>query len=145
MPETATSPTSAKTATKAEHYYYAVGRRKSAIATVHLYKGKGEIVVNNKPANDYFNNSTLMRTIQEPLVLTGHSNSTRAVLRVSGGGSRGQAGAVSLALARALLVMSEDLRPSLRKAGLLTRDARVKERKKYGLKKARKAPQFSKR
>lgn len=140
MPETAT-----KTTTKADNYYYAVGRRKSAIATVRLYKGKGEIVVNDKPANDYFNNSTLMRTIQEPLVLTGHNNSTRAVLRVSGGGSRGQAGAVSLALARALVVMSEDLRPSLRKAGLLTRDARVKERKKYGLKKARKAPQFSKR
>src|SRR5258708_4392955 len=127
------------------NYYYAHGRRKRAVATVRLMSGKGELVVNNKPAHEYFNNQTLMRTIEAPLLLTGQNNTTHALIRVSGGGSKGQAGAVSLALAKALVVMSEDFRSSLRKGGLLTQDAREKERKKYGLKKARKAPQFSKR
>lgn len=141
----ATKPAPSATTKSNEHYYYAHGRRKSAVATVRLYKGKGELVVNDQPATEYFNNRTLMRTIEAPLVLTGQSNTSRAVVRVSGGGSKGQAEAVSLALARALVVMSEDFRSTLRKSGLLTRDAREKERKKYGLKKARKAPQFSKR
>lgn len=138
----------AETTTKSSsssQYHYAVGRRKSAIATVRLHTGKGESTVNDKPISEYFNNQTLMRTIEEPLVLTGQNNNTYAIIRVSGGGTKGQAEAVSLGLARALVVMSEDFRSSLRKAGLLTRDAREKERKKYGLKKARKAPQFSKR
>ncbi len=134
-----------KTATKKEHYYYALGRRKSAVATVRLYPKKGDITVNGKLASEYFNNQTLIRTIEAPLVLTGQNNTTHAVIRVAGGGSKGQAEAVSLGLARALVEMSEDFRSTLRKSGFLTRDAREKERKKYGLKKARKAPQFSKR
>lgn len=132
-------------ATKKDHYYYGLGRRKSAVATVRLFMKKGETTINGKPAAEYLNNQTLIRTIEAPLVLTGHNNSSHAIIRVSGGGTKGQAEAISLGLARALVVMSEDLRPSLRKAGLLTRDSREKERKKYGLKKARKAPQFSKR
>lgn len=145
MAETTAQPNAAAKPANRESYYYAHGRRKSAVATVRLYKGKGEITVNDKPAAEYFNNRTLMRTIEAPLVLAGQNNTTRAVVRVSGGGSRGQAEAVSLALARSLVVMSEDFRSTLRKGGFLTRDAREKERKKYGLKKARKAPQFSKR
>lgn len=133
------------TKVKKDHYYYGLGRRKSAVATVRLFTKKGETIINDKPAEQYLNNQTLIRTIEAPLVLTGHNNTSYAIIKVSGGGSKGQAEAISLGLARALVQMSEDLRPSLRKAGLLTRDAREKERKKYGLKKARKAPQFSKR
>lgn len=145
MAEVMTKPAPAKANVGKDHYHYALGRRKSAVATVRLYVEKGESTVNGKPISEYFKNQTLLRTIEAPLVLTGQNNTTRAIIRVSGGGTKGQAEAVSLGLARALVVMSEDFRSTLRKSGLLTRDAREKERKKYGLKKARKASQFSKR
>lgn len=127
------------------HYYYAVGRRKAAIATVRLFKGKGQIKIGDQSADDYFNNQTLVDVLKAPLVLTGQNNLLDISLKLTGGGKRGQADAAALAIARALQEMSESMRPSLKKAGFLTRDPRVKERKKYGLKKARKAPQFSKR
>jgi small subunit ribosomal protein S9 len=126
-------------------YYYGLGRRKEAIATARLYRGEGGIQVRDKTAKDYFNNATLMAIIAEPLVLVGQEQKMRVVLRLSGGGKHGQADAARLAIARALEEMSQDLRPTLKKAGHLTRDSREKERKKYGLKRARKAPQFSKR
>lgn len=127
------------------HYHYGLGRRKSAIATVRLYAGSGEISVNDAPAHEYFNNAALEATLIQPLVLTGQDKKFKISLKVSGGGKQGQASAAKLAIARALNVMSLDLRPTLKKASMLTRDPREKERKKYGLKKARKAPQFSKR
>ncbi len=127
------------------HYYYGLGRRKSAIATARLYSGTGEISVNDKLASEYFNNNTLEASLTQPLVLTGHDKKFKVSLKVTGGGKRGQAGAAKLAIARALNAMSQDLHPTLKKASMLTRDPREKERKKYGLKKARKAPQFSKR
>lgn len=127
------------------HYHYARGRRKEAIATVRLYPGKGEIIVGDKMAADYFNNEALMTVIEQPVKLAGQDQKLRISLHVQGGGKRGQADAARLAIARALNVMSEDLRPTLKKAGFLTRDPREKERMKPGLKKARKASQFSKR
>ena len=127
------------------HYHYAHGRRKESVATVRLIPGKGEITVGDKPAEQYFNNATLVARLQEPLKLVGQDTKLNASLRLSGGGKTGQADAARLAISRALLEMSPDLRPTLKKAGLLTRDSREKERKKYGLKRARKAPQFSKR
>ncbi|MBW3538377.1 30S ribosomal protein S9 [Candidatus Parcubacteria bacterium] len=128
-----------------DHYHYGLGRRKQAIATVRLYPGDGTILVNDQPADTYFNNRSLVAQVRQPLVLSGQDKKMRVTLKVSGGGKRGQADAAKLAIARALNVMSDDLRPTLKKARLLTRDPREKERKKYGLKKARKAPQFSKR
>jgi small subunit ribosomal protein S9 len=127
------------------HYHYARGRRKEAIATVRLASGRGEVLVNEKPAADYFNNDSLVAVVEKPVKLAGQEQKLRVSLHVQGGGKRGQADAASLAIARALNVMSEDLRPTLKKAGLLTRDPREKERKKPGLKRARKAGQFSKR
>lgn len=127
------------------HYHYARGRRKAAIATARLYPGKGEIIVGDTPASDYFNNAALMSVVEQPIQLTGHNQKLRITLHIKGGGKRGQADAARLAIARALRVMSEDLHPTLRKAGYLTRDPREKERKKPGLKRARKASQFSKR
>jgi small subunit ribosomal protein S9 len=127
------------------HYHYALGRRKEAIATARLYPGKGQYLVNDKQAADYFNNAALIALVEEPVKLAGQDQKLDISLHVKGGGKRGQADAARLAIARALNVMSEDLHPTLRKAGLLTRDPREKERKKPGLKKARKAPQFSKR
>ena len=127
------------------HYHYARGRRKEAIATVRLYPGKGEIVVGEQTAADYFNNDSLVTTVEQPLKLAGQEQKLRVSLSLKGGGKRGQADAARLAIARALTVMADDLRPTLKKAGLLTRDPREKERKKAGLKRARKAPQFSKR
>jgi small subunit ribosomal protein S9 len=129
----------------ATHYHYSRGRRKEAIATARLYPGKGEIVVGDKIASDYFNNNALMTVVEQPLKLAGQDQKLRVSLHVQGGGKRGQADAARLAITRALAVMSEDLRPTLKKAGFLTRDPREKERKKPGLKKARKASQFSKR
>lgn len=129
----------------ATHYHYARGRRKEAIATVRLYSGKGEVLVNDQPAADYFNNASLTAVVERPIKLAGQDQKLRVSLHVSGGGKAGQADAAALAIARALGVMSEDLRPTLKKAGMLTRDPREKERQKPGLKKARKAPQFSKR
>lgn len=134
-----------KKTTKKEHFYGAVGRRKSAVATVRLTKGKGVIRINELPAEEYLNNKTLLDTVGKPLALVGRNKDLDVNIKVSGGGKRGQADAISLSIARALIEMSEDFRTSLKRAGLLTRDPREKERKKYGLKKARKAPQFSKR
>ena len=129
----------------AGHYHYARGRRKEAIATARLYKGTGAITVNEMTANDYFNNDALIAVLEQPVKLAGQDDKLAISLHVKGGGKRGQAEAARLAISRALNVMSEDLRPTLKKAGLLTRDPREKERMKPGLKKARKAPQFSKR
>lgn len=131
--------------TTKSHYHYGLGRRKEAIATARLYKGGGEIMVGEATASDYFNNDALTQLLSQPIVLAGQDKKLRVTLQVSGGGKRGQAEAARLAIARALNVMSEDLHTTLKKAGYLTRDPREKERKKPGLKRARKAPQFSKR
>lgn len=132
-------------AEKKQNYYYAVGRRKSAVATVRLMDGKGVMTVNGQPSGEYFNNAMLSKMLTAPLEQVSKADKLDAVIRVEGGGKRGQVDAIRLGIARALVEMSEDFRLSLKKAGLLTRDPREKERKKYGLKKARKAPQFSKR
>lgn len=128
-----------------KNYYYSVGRRKAAVATVRLMKGKGVITVNGQPSGEYFNNAALIKLIAVPMELVGKTGALDAVVRVQGGGKRGQVDAIRLGISRALVEMSEDFKLTLKKAGLLTRDPREKERKKYGLKKARKAPQFSKR
>lgn len=128
-----------------DQYYTGVGRRKKSIATVRLTKGKGVITVNDKTIEQYFGNDSFEQTIYAPLVLLAKDKTLDVNARVEGGGVHGQAGAIRLGIARALLKMSEDFRVSLRREGYLTRDPRVKERKKPGLKKARKAPQFSKR
>lgn len=141
---TATSEPKAKITIEG-HYHYGLGRRKAAIATVRLYPGSGEVLVNDAPMSEYFNNQALEAVLVQPLVLAGQDQKFKVSLKVSGGGKRGQADAARLAIARALEAMSADLRPTLKKANMLTRDPREKERKKYGLKKARKAPQFSKR
>lgn len=126
-------------------YFEARGRRKSATARVRLYSGEGNIVVNDKPAPEYFTRGVDMQSITSSLVTTGLEKSFDISVKVTGGGVTGQAGAVSLGIARALLLTNPDLRLTLRRNGLLTRDARVKERKKPGLKRARKAPQYTKR
>ncbi|MCC7288796.1 30S ribosomal protein S9 [bacterium] len=131
--------------TTKKHYYYGLGRRKTAVATVHLQKGDGAILINGKDAGEYFNNQVLLEAIKQPLVLTGQNGKMDIIARVSGGGKRGQVDAVILSVSRALNELSEDFHTTLKKSGMLTRDPREKERKKYGLKKARKAPQFSKR
>lgn len=127
------------------HYNYGLGRRKEAIATARIYAGKGEIIVGETPAEVYFGHETLTQIVRSPLVMAGQEKKVRISLHVKGGGKKGQAEAARLAIARALNVMFEDLHGTFRKAGLLTRDPREKERKKAGLKRARKAPQFSKR
>lgn len=129
----------------ATHYHYGLGRRKEAIATARLYSGKGEIIVNDQTSEAYFNNPALVATLEQPITMVGQTGKLRITIHTKGGGKRGQAEAARLAIARALNVMSEDLRPTLKKAGYLTRDPREKERKKPGLKRARKASQFSKR
>lgn len=130
---------------KMNNYYFAVGRRKSSVATIRLSNGDGTLLVNELDYKKYFNNKTLEQTVIAPLKLVGKIEKVSATIKVRGGGKSGQAQAVSLAIARSLNLMSDDLRSSLKKAKHLTRDPRKKERKKYGLKKARKAPQFSKR
>lgn len=131
---------------RGQQYYYGTGRRKSAVARVRLYPGSGTIEVNNKPAREYFGGRDLYQlTISEPLRLTNLFDRFSIQVRVAGGGMSGQAGAVRHGIARALARFDPDLRAALRRAGLLTRDARVKERKKVGLKRARKAPQYTKR
>lgn len=124
---------------------HATGRRKDAVARVYLTPGKGDFLVNNRPIEAYFPVPTMRANAQVPLVLSGAQGRFDVMARVAGGGVSGQAGAVRHALARALLKVDRDFRPLLKKAGFLTRDPRMKERRKYGLKKARKAPQFSKR
>jgi small subunit ribosomal protein S9 len=125
--------------------YYGTGRRKKAIARVRLVPGNGSVTINSRSIDDYFGLETLKVVVRQPLALTHTQNKFDVLCSVVGGGFTGQAGAIRHGIARALLKADEELRPSLKKAGYLTRDPRMKERKKYGLKKARKAPQFSKR
>jgi small subunit ribosomal protein S9 len=125
--------------------YYGTGRRKSSIARVYLVPGKGNITINKRDIDEYFGLETLKVIVRQPLVATETVDKYDAVITVKGGGFTGQAGAVRHGIARALLTVDADFRPVLKKAGYLTRDPRMKERKKYGLKKARRAPQFSKR
>ena len=126
-------------------YYYGTGRRKSSVARVRLYAGTGKITINNRDIDDYFGLETLKMVVRQPLVTTDTVGKVDIVATVKGGGVSGQAGALRHGVARALLLAGEDYRPMLKKAGFLTRDPRMKERKKYGLKAARRAPQFSKR
>ena len=126
-------------------YYEAVGRRKTSSARVRLYPGTGTIVVNERPAAEYFPRETDMMLINRPLQMTETGSSYNISIHVQGGGLTGQAGAVVQGIARALCVADENLRPVLKKNGFLARDARAKERKKFGLKRARKAPQYTKR
>ena len=121
------------------------GRRKEATAVVRLTKGKGNLTVNKKNIDEYFGRDVAKMIIRQPLVLTNSENVYDIDIKVQGGGSFGQAGAIRLAISKALIELNPDLRAELKKAGYLTRDSRVKERKKVGLKKARKSPQFSKR
>lgn len=125
--------------------YRGTGRRKSSVARVMLRPGTGNITVNEKNINDYMPFEVLVMDLKQPLVLTGTSDKFDVIVNVNGGGFTGQAGAIRLGIARALLEASNDYRPTLKAAGFLTRDSRAKERKKYGLKAARRAPQFSKR
>lgn len=125
--------------------FYGTGRRKSSVARVRLVAGEGNITVNGRALDEYFDYDTLIRDVKQPLVLTGTENKYDIIVKVEGGGFTGQAGAIRHGISRALLKADAELRPELKKAGFLTRDARMKERKKYGLKAARRAPQFSKR
>ena len=125
--------------------FYGTGRRKSSVARVRLVPGNGQIIVNGKDSKDYFCKKTLEMIIRQPLVLTETEGRYDVLVNAHGGGTTGQAGAVRLGIARALLKADIEYRPALKKAGFLTRDPRMKERKKYGLKGARRAPQFSKR
>ena len=126
--------------------YYGTGRRKSSIARVYLVPGTGKITINKRDIDEYLTLETLKTIVRQPLVLTETTGKYDVLVNVHGGGFTGQAGAIRHGIARALLeVDSEEYRPALKKAGFLTRDPRMKERKKYGLKKARRAPQFSKR
>ena len=126
-------------------YHYAVGRRKTAVATVRMIPGSGLIIVNGRPADQYFGRATLEYVVNQPFREANLATSYNAIIKCVGGGLSGQAGAVRHAIARALVKSDEGLRPVMRRAGFLTRDPRAKERKKYGLKRARKAPQYTKR
>ena len=126
-------------------YYYGTGRRKTSTARVRLYPGEGAFIVNGKPATEFFSRDVDLEMALEPLRLTGNEGDFMVSVLVAGGGITGQAGAIRHGIARALLEANPDLRPVLRNAGLLTRDPRAKERKKPGLKRARKAPQYTKR
>ena len=127
-------------------YFYGTGRRKSSVARVRVYpNGTGAITINGRDIDEYFGLDTLKLIVRQPMELTETIGAFDIVCTVAGGGVTGQAGAIRHGLSRALLQYNEELRPVLKKAGLLTRDPRMKERKKYGLKKARRAPQFCKR
>ncbi|NLL00119.1 MAG: 30S ribosomal protein S9 [Clostridiales bacterium] len=125
--------------------YYGTGRRKSSIARVYLLPGKGKITINKRDMDEYFGLDTLKVIVRQPLALTENLDKFDVMVNVRGGGFTGQAGAIRHGISRALLQADADYRPALKKAGFLTRDPRMKERKKYGLKAARRAPQFSKR
>ncbi len=125
--------------------YYGTGRRKSSIARVYLVPGKGNITINKRDIDDYFGLETLKVIVRQPLTATDTVEKYDVKVNVKGGGYTGQAGAIRHGIARALLQVDEEFRPTLKAAGFLTRDPRMKERKKYGLKAARRAPQFSKR
>jgi small subunit ribosomal protein S9 len=129
----------------AQVQFYGTGRRKESVARVRLVAGDGRIVINGRNIDDYFGLETLKAIVRQPLVLTNTTDRYDVLVNVAGGGFTGQAGAIRHGIARALLKVDPELRPSLKKAGFLTRDPRMKERKKYGLKAARRAPQFSKR
>ncbi|NSL52557.1 30S ribosomal protein S9 [Calidifontibacillus erzurumensis] len=129
----------------AQVQYYGTGRRKSSVARVRLVPGSGRVIVNGRDIEEYFNLETLRVVVKQPLVATENTNNYDVLVNVSGGGFTGQAGAIRHGIARALLQADPDYRATLKAAGFLTRDARMKERKKYGLKGARRAPQFSKR
>ena len=127
-------------------YLYGTGRRKSSVARVHLFpNGTGSITINGRDIDDYFGLETLKLIVRQPLATTDLMGKVDIVVTVAGGGVSGQAGAIRHGISRALLQHGDEMRPILKKAGLLTRDPRMKERKKYGLKAARRAPQFSKR
>lgn len=125
--------------------YYGTGRRKTAVARVWLVPGKGQININERSIDEYFGRKVLEVLVKQPLEKTGTTGKYDVIVKVNGGGTSGQAGAVRHGIARALLRVDSEFRLPLKRAGFLTRDPRVKERRKYGLKKARKAPQFSKR
>ena len=125
--------------------FYGTGRRKKSVARVRLVEGTGKFIINERSLDEFFGLETLKVIVKQPLVLTNTEAKFDVICRVNGGGFTGQAGAIRHGIARALLKADEELKPALKKAGFLTRDSRMKERKKYGLKKARKAPQFSKR
>ncbi|MGI6751584.1 MAG: 30S ribosomal protein S9 [Anaerovoracaceae bacterium] len=129
----------------AKMQYYGTGRRKSSVARVRLIPGKGEITINKKPLEEYFGMEILKREVRRPFELTGVEGKYDMIATVRGGGTTGQAGALRHGASRALCVAESELKPVLKAAGFLTRDSRMKERKKYGLKKARRASQFSKR
>ena len=131
--------------TSAKPYFYGTGRRKKSVARVRLYPGTGAITINGRDIDNYFGLETLKFIVRQPINLTDTADKFDIVCNVTGGGITGQAGAIRHGLSRALLQYNEELRPALKKAGFLTRDPRMKERKKYGLKGARRAPQFSKR
>ena len=126
-------------------YFYGTGRRKHSVARVRLYAGTGNITVNGRDIDDYFGLDTLKLIVRQPMELTNTIGKFDIVCTVAGGGVSGQAGAIRHGISRALLLHDPELRPALKKAGFLTRDPRMTERKKYGLKGARRAPQFSKR
>ena len=133
-------------ATKKEKIaFYGTGRRKKSIARVRIINGNGNITINNKPLDEFLGVETLKVIVKQPLVATNSLDKFDVIAKVTGGGISGQAGAIRHGIARALVIYDEKFKPEIKKAGFLTRDPRMKERKKYGLKKARKAPQFSKR
>ena len=129
----------------ASEKYYGTGRRKSSVARVYLVPGTGKVTINKKDMDEYFGLETLKIIVRQPLEATNMADKFDVIVNVKGGGFTGQAGAIRHGIARALNKYDLDLRPTLKKAGYLTRDPRMKERKTYGLKKARRAPQFSKR
>ena len=138
--------TATKKTTKAKaQEFLGTGRRKCSVARVRLTTGSGKIVINDKTIDEYFELETLKTIVRQPLVLTETLENVDVVVNIYGGGKTGQAGAIRHGITRALIEFRPELRPELKKAGFVTRDARKKERKKYGLKKARRAPQFSKR
>ena len=130
---------------KSRERYYGTGRRKKSVARVYLVPGKGEITINKRAFDEYVGLETLKKIINQPFVATKTEGKYNVLVNVFGGGTSGQAGAIRHGIARALIKFDPDFRPLLKKEGLLTRDPRMKERKKYGLKSARRAPQFSKR
>ena len=129
----------------AQVQYYGTGRRKTSVARVRLVPGNGRIIINKRDIDEYFDLETLKLIVKQPLVVTETDGTYDIIVNVNGGGFTGQAGAIRHGIARAWLQANPEFRQTLKAAGFLTRDARVKERKKYGLKKARRAPQFSKR
>ena len=131
--------------TSAKPYFYGTGRRKKSVARVRIYPGSGEITINGRSIDEYFGLETLKLIVNQPFGVTGTAGKFDIVANVTGGGISGQAGAIRHGVARALLAADAEDRPALKAAGFLTRDPRMKERKKYGLKAARRAPQFSKR